>query len=118
MDLAQLSVEGSGLLGVSHDDFIEQEFADDVLVDRVLLELKVVIVHRLAFNNLVVVGWVIKLFEERMLQHLSGSESLCRVVSEQLRQKVMRLRSGLGNKLLPGESLDGLFLFLHVLEVL
>lgn len=118
VDFAQLSVEGSCLLGVGHDDLIKNQLSDDVLVDRVLLELKVVVVDRLALDNLVVVGRVIELYEEGMLQHLSGSESLCRIVSEQLREQVMSLRSGLRNQLLPGESLDRLLLFLHVLEVL
>lgn len=84
MDLTQLPIESTSLLGVGHDDLIEQEFPDDVLVDRVLLELKVVIVDRLTLNNLVIVGWVIQLFEERMLKDLSGSESFSRIVGEQL----------------------------------
>ena len=117
MDLTKLPVESPGLLGVGHDDLVDQKLADDVLIDRVLLELKVVVVHWGALNDLIVVLGIVDLLEEGMLQNLSRRKSFSGIVGEELGEKVQRCWRSLGNHLGPGLARNFIRDFLHVLEV-
>lgn len=56
---SQFSVKISDFSGVCHDDFVKDEFLDDILVDGVLFELEIVVVNCLSFNNLVIMVWIV-----------------------------------------------------------
>ena len=70
---AQLPVFSAGILGVGQDDLVEQHLAQNILVERVLLELKVVVRDGLAFFQ-AFVGWIVDFLEEWMLQALLGCQ--------------------------------------------
>ena len=70
--LSQLTVDGPGLLRVGHDDLIQDQLSQDILVDRELLEFKVIEVDQLSLLDLVVVLGVVELFKERMLENLES----------------------------------------------
>ena len=59
VQLLELPVDCAGFGRVSHNDFVQDELLDDVLVDCVLLKFEIVVVDRLTLNDLVVVLWVI-----------------------------------------------------------
>jgi hypothetical protein len=70
--LSQLTVDGPGLLRVGHDDLVQDQLSQDILVDRELLEFKVIEVDQLSLLDLVVVLGVVELLKERMLENLEG----------------------------------------------
>ena len=88
VSFSQLAVDLSGFLGVSHDDFIKDELSDNVLVDGVLLELKVVILDRFSFDDLVIILRIVELLKEWMLKHLLCADPVGRIEGKQFADQV------------------------------
>ena len=67
MSFPQLTIDLSSLLRVGHNNLIKDELPNYVLVDGVLLKFEVVVFHWFAFNDLIIILWIVELLEERML---------------------------------------------------
>lgn len=65
--LSELTIDGPGLLRVGHDNLVQDQLSQDILVDRELLEFKVIEVNELSLLDLVVILGVVELLKERML---------------------------------------------------
>ena len=115
---SEIPVVVSSLLGVGHNDLVKEELSDDVRVNGVLLELKVVVVHGLALNDLVVVFRIVQLLEEGMLEDLLCRESLLGIIRQKLLHQIDGLLRSIGNEFFPGLSLDLILSLLHVGKVL
>ena len=114
--ISELPVDLPGFFGVGHDDLVQDEFSDNVLVDGVLLKLKVVVLDRLSLDDLVIVVRIVKLFQEWVLQHLLRADPLRRVVSKQLADQVDGAGRSVWDELTQGLPLDAWLLLDHELQ--
>ena len=87
-----------------------------VTVDSILLKLEVIVVNWLALDYLIIIFWIVELFQEWMLQDLLSSEPLLWVISEELLHQVNCLRRCIWKVLCERFPLDCWSLILHVLE--
>ena len=73
-------------------------------MDGVLLELKVVVSHRIAFNYLIIMVRIVDLVKKGVFQHLSCRQPLLWIISHQLLDQVDRLWRCAWNELLESFS--------------
>ena len=88
VSVSELPVDFPSFFGVSHNNFIKDKLSYDILVNGVLLEFEIVISYRFAFDDLVVIFWIIELIKERVLQHFLSSESLSWIKCQKFAHKI------------------------------
>ena len=117
MFLSELAVDFSSLLRIGHDDLVDYELLDNILINCVLFELKVIVSYRLTFDNLVIVEGIIELLQEWMLEYLFGSKSFLWIVGHKLADEINCTGRSIRHKLLPGLSWSFRGDLLHIFEI-
>lgn len=118
MHFLELFVKFARFRAVGHYYLVEDELLDDFLINGVLFKLKVVVVDGLTFDDLVIIFWVIQLFQEWMLEDLLCGEPFLGVESEEFLHQVDCFRWCVWNQLSQALSFDTWCFIFHVLEVL
>lgn len=80
MFLSELAVDFSSLLRIGHNNLIDNELLNNILVNGILFELKVIVSYWLTFDDLVIVEGIIELLQEWVLKYLFSSESFLGIV--------------------------------------
>lgn len=78
--LSELAVDFSSLLRIGHNNLIDNELLNNILVNGILFELKVIVSYWLTFDDLVIVEGIIELLQEWVLKYLFSSESFLGIV--------------------------------------
>ena len=84
--LSNILVEGSCILILRQDDLVEKQLFQNVILDGKLFKLEVEVAQRLALRD--ISARVIQLSKKRVLEYLSGGQSVFGVPCHQLLDEV------------------------------